>query len=210
MSQLEQDFSLFIGKNPEIEKCYQAGLINRRSLARFLINHNIGTNNQFQAIVAMLRRYKFKSNIKDVKNIFKDVKINIKDKITIINFDKDKELVKKLEKIIVTTDYDKGDTLKIVVGSSSISVFIDNEKEKKLNDLFDKFSVINKIQDLTEMSLIFPTKAMASKGILSTVTRELVINDITISELLTTNSELLIYLKEEYVMKAYEIIKKLK
>ena len=57
---------------------------------------------------------------------------------------------------------------------------------------------------------MFPDKAVDARGILSTITRELAVNDAVITELLTATPELLIYLKEEYVLKAYEIIKRLK
>ena len=56
---------------------------------------------------------------------------------------------------------------------------------------------------------MFPEEAIKEKGVLSTITKELTINDIVITELLTTTPELIIYLKEEYVLKAYEIIKRL-
>ena len=59
------------------------------------------------------------------------------------------------------------------------------------------------------MSLQFPNEAIDSKGILSTITRELDINDIIITELLTATPELLIYVKEDYVIKTYDILKNL-
>ena len=56
----------------------------------------------------------------------------------------------------------------------------------------------------------FPKNAIKTKGLLSTVTKQLSLNNIIISELLTASPELLIYLNEEYILKAYEIIKRLK
>lgn len=209
MSQIEQDFNSLLGKKPEIEKCYQQGLINRRSLARFLINKGIAKPTQLEAIIAMLRRYNFKEQEKESKDLFKDIKIQIKDKISILDFEKNKELLHKLERLIATTDYDKGDTLKIVVGGSSITIFIDQERERKLNNLFQKYKASNKFNNISEMSLTFPSKAIKTKGILSTITRELALNEITITEFLTAGPELLIYVKEEHVMKVYEIIKRL-
>ena len=56
---------------------------------------------------------------------------------------------------------------------------------------------------------MFPEESIREKGVLSTITRELTVNNIVITELLTASPELLIYLKEEYVLKAYEILKRL-
>ena len=209
MSQLEQTFGLFLNRHPEIETCYQAQLINRRSLARDFIRQGHAKPNQFDAVVAMLRRYPFKRLLKRDFTSFRTIRVNIKDKILILDFEKEKELLPKLQKLIAHTNYDKGDTLKIVVGSTSISVFIDEEKEGALKDVFEQFTLKHRYQHMSEISLLFSDKANESKGILSTLTKEFVMNEIAINELLTAGSELLLYLKEEHVLHAYEIIKRL-
>ncbi|MFH1276747.1 MAG: hypothetical protein ABIH82_06570 [Candidatus Woesearchaeota archaeon] len=209
MSQIEQDFRLYLSKNPEIETCYQKGLINRRSLARHLIKEGIAKGNQFEALVAMLRRFDFKYIKEKNKDLFKNTKINIKDKIIIFDFEKEKELVKKLDKLIANTNYDKGDTLKIVVGSSNIKVFVDQEKEEKIKEFLDSFKLKKKYKNISEVSMVFPDESINEKGVLSTVTKELTVNDINITELLTASPELLIYIDEKFVLKAYEVLKRL-
>ena len=209
MSQIEQKFRQFLSFKPEIEKCYQQGLINRRSLARYLIKKNIANSNQLEALIAMLRRFDFKDKAKESKNLFEDIKMNVKDNILILDFEKNKELLQKIQNLIVTINYDKGDTLKVVVGSSSITIFIDQVKENMLKNIFNNFKLEHKFEKISEISLLFSDKAIESKGVLSVVTRELSINDILITELLTSSSELLIYLKEDYVIKAYEVLKRL-
>ncbi len=209
MSQIEQNFRYFLGKHPEIEKCYQKGLINRRSLARHLIREGVAGKEQLEAVIAMLRRYPFSQSEPDPEDVFKSVKVRIRDGISILDFEKNKRLLNELQKVISHTDYDKGDTLKIVMGSSSIKVFIDTENERVLQRIFDNFRLKRRMESISEISLTFPEKAPLVKGILSTVTRELLLNDVIITELLTASPELLIYVKEDYVMKAYEIIKRL-
>lgn len=209
MSQIEQEFWQFLSKNPEIESSYASGLINRRSLARYLIKLGLAQGNQLEAVIAMLRRYQFQKIAQPQKNLFREMKINLKDKVMILNFEKRKELVQKLQQLIANVHYDRGDILKIVVGSSSIKVFVDEEQEKKVKEVLEPFKIKNKIDHLSEVSILFPEEAIKDKGILSVITKELAVNGIVISELLTASPELLIYLKEEYVLKAYEILKRL-
>ena len=208
MSQIEQEFRQFLSKNPELEICYQDGLINRRSLARYLIKQDIAKSNQLEAVIAMLRRFKFKEQ-KQTKDLFSKIKINIKDKIIILDFQKEKELIQKLHHLIESTNYDRGDTLKIVVGSCSVKVFLDEENEKKVKNIVVRFKLQNRLTNLSEISVMFPENAIKERGVLSTITKELSVNDIVISELLTASPELLIYLKEEFVLKAYDILKRL-
>lgn len=209
MSQIKQKIRQFLSKNPEIEKCIQNNLINRRSLARYLIKNGVASSNQLEAVIATLRRLEFKEYKKEEMTLFKKIKVRVKDNIIILDFEKDKKLIQELKKIIDATNYDKGETLKIVVGSSSIKVFLDEEKEPLVKDLTKSFNLRNKYTQISEISITFPEQAIDTKGILAFITRELYINDILISELLTASPELLIYLKEEHVLKAYEVIKRL-
>jgi mRNA-degrading endonuclease HigB of HigAB toxin-antitoxin module len=208
MSHIEQNFNQFLSKYPELEKCYNKGLINRRSLARYLIKNQIAKPNQLDAVIAMLRRYKF-NKTKEIKNIFPKTKIKIKDNIIILDFKKEKSLIKEIQYIINNTDYDNGDTLKIVIGSSSVKVFLDKENEDKLKNIINKYKLNNRLNNISEISIMFPEDVLKEKGIISTLTKELYINDISISEILTASPELLIYLNEEFVINTYDIIKRL-
>lgn len=210
MSQIEQDFRVFLSKNPEIENCYQQGLINRRSLARFLIENKIAKSNQTDAVIAMLRRFDFKDIKYEKSDLFKDIKINVKDNILILDFEKNKELIKKLSTLIANTNYEKGHTLKIVIGSSIVKIFIDKENKDLVENIVSNFKLNKEHKNISELSITFPKNAIKTKGLLSTITKQLALNNIIISELLTASPELLIYIKEEYILKAYEIIKRLK
>ncbi len=212
MSQIEQEFRQLLAAKPEIEKCYTEGLINRRALARYLIKKGIAEKNQMDATVAMLRRYEFsdeKKNQKECLDLFKHTRVTVKDKIAILDYKKDKTLMQKLQKIIAHTDYDKGETLKIVIGSQNITVFTDQKKLEQLKEVLEDYTLNHAEKNMSEISIIFPEETKKIKGTLSLLTKEFVLNDITITELLTASSELLIYLKEEYVLKAYELVRRL-
>ena len=208
MSQIEQNFREFLNKHPEIEKTYATGLINRRALARYLIKQNLAKNNQMEAVVAMLRRYPFERYRLDKFDIIKQIRISIKDKILILDFDKDKTLIKKLEHIISNIDYDKGETFKIVVGEGCVKVFVDEEKESLLKEIIEQFKC-RRLKNISEINILFPKKTDKVKGIISYITSELALNDINVTEFLTATPELLIYVEEKYVLKAYEVIKRM-
>ncbi len=208
MSQIEQSFRMLLSKQPEIEKAYVEGLINRRALARYLVKKGIVKSNQLEATIAMLRRFEFRKIGKESLDLLKKIKVSIKDRIAILDFEKDKELLHCLQQVLKHINYDQGDTLKIVVGSSSITLYIDDKKYHEVRDLVQAFPIKHKFVNISEVSVQFPKEAMYTKGVFSTITRELVMNDIIVTEMLTASSELLIYVKAEYVLKVYEILKR--
>ena len=59
-------------------------------------------------------------------------------------------------------------------------------------------------------NLIFPDEAPKIKGIIAYVTSELAINDTNIVEIITGRPELIVYVNESDLLKAYETIKRLK
>jgi hypothetical protein len=57
--------------------------------------------------------------------------------------------------------------------------------------------------------MMFPDAASETRGVLAVLTRELALNDVVLAELLTASPELLIYVRDEQVAKAYEIVRRL-
>jgi len=209
MSQIEQRLQTVLNQEPEIEKCYRKGLVNRRALARYLVRRGVATHGQLDAVVATIRRHDFAGEGREVRSLFDEVRVNLKDRILILDFEKEKELLRRLERTIAHIDYSRGDTLKVVVGTSSVKLFLDQAREKELSSVFDRTMIRERIDRVSEISLLFPGEAASTRAVLSFITRELSLNDIVISELLTASPELLIYVKDQYAAKAYEVVRRL-
>ncbi|NTV23106.1 MAG: hypothetical protein HGA85_01880 [Nanoarchaeota archaeon] len=204
MSQLEQNFREFLTKRPEIEKCYSEGLINRQALARYIIDNKLADTSQADATIAMLRRFQFRKPLAQA-DVFREMKTSIKDGLVIVNYQKSEELLHVLGKLFSQTNYTVSETLKIIVGTENVTIITDKAREPKLD-----FKVLHRLSEISEISLQFPKRAIDTKGVLSALTTELYMHDITISEFITASSELLLYVKEPLVIKAYEVIKMLK
>ncbi len=209
MSQIELRIRDLLGRHPEIEKCYQEGLVNRRALARYLIANGVGGPGDLDAVVASLRRYEFGDFEGRGPELFPAIRVTLKDRIMIVDFEKEKALLQDLQKIIGQFEYDRGDTLKFVVGTASIKLFVDQGKEAIVRSLLTRYKVRSRLDRLSEISMMFPEAATNTRGVLAVLTRELALNDVVLTELLTASPELLIYVRDEHVAEAYEIVRRL-
>ena len=83
MTQIDTKLMLqnFLSKNPDIRATRNKGLINRRSLAKYIIEKEGLSKNLFEAIVTGLRRFEFGKEADFNSELVKDVKISTKDKI---------------------------------------------------------------------------------------------------------------------------------
>ena len=106
-------------------------------------------------------------------------------------------------------NFNKNETLKIVLGSLSVKIFVDDYNIKKIENIFSK-NILNVYRNISELNLIFPEKVTKEKGHIAYLTSELAINDINIIELLTGKPELIFYVDESDLLKTYETIKRLK
>jgi len=207
VSQLEQRVRAVLGPHPEIEKCVRLGLVNRRALARHLVRQGVAEAGQIEAVVATLRRMDLGAESAGAARVFPEVRIGLKDRILILDFEKERALLQRLERLIPLIDYDRGDTLKIVVGTESLKLIIDQRREKAVRGLFERFRVRHRLEGISEISMMFPTTAVDTPGILAVLGREFLVRDVTVAELLTASPEMLIYLQDPYVPRAYEAVR---
>jgi len=209
MSELEQRFSSFIDRHPEIRAAQN--LLNVRAVARAFIKEENLQLKQIEAVVAMIRRFDIKPIISYTdQKIFSDIKISIKDEITILDYEKSNIILEKLKDIVSGINYNKNETLKVVVGSHSVKIIIDSSNTELVKQKLGKTNLLKKYSNISEISLLFSSKAIEEKGIIAYVTSELLLGGINIEEIITCTPELIIYVDEKQSLKTYEILKKIK
>ncbi len=207
MSQMELALEALLNRRPEIEKCYREGLINRRALARFLIDSGVARPDQFDAVVALLRRRDFGTGELEDREAFREVRLGLKDRILILDFEREKGLLGRIERLLAQVDVGRGETLKIVVGSATVKLVVDARKEGSVRHLLEPHRPQARLDEITEVSLLFPEPARDTRGILSWVTRELALRDVLIRELLTASPELLLYVGNDDVPSVLAVVR---
>ena len=211
MTQIDQIIGHFFNKNPDIKGARNKGLINRRALARYIIKQEKININKTEAIVSSLRRFeREKEDSKELFNLFKELKITTKDKISIISLEKSSQTIQKLQRILANINYAKNETLKIVDGFSSIKLFIDESNIKGIKELFSQKEIQKTYTKIAEITMTFPDTSIKTKGIVSYITTELNLNNINLIEILTSTPELILYLEDKDLLKAYDTINNLR
>ncbi len=210
MSQIEQRLGTFLSRRPEIAKCYRIGLVNRRALARYLLREGVAAPDQFESILAALRRHDYGSGVPSQRDVFRDVRIGLKDKIVIWDLEKDRALLERLGRLVSRVQSDRGDTLKIVVGTSAIKLVLDRKQEAEIRPLVEPVRLRERIDRLTEVSLMFPEEATRTPGVVAALTQELFVHDVLLTEILTASPELLLYVSDDQVTRAYEVVRGLR
>lgn len=209
MSELEQKFRSFLSRHPEVVAAKD--MLNIRALARsFVTEEGIGAG-KIEAAVAMIRRTEIVAPGQSTsKDILTGIRISMKDGIVILDYKRSREIVENLKLTVSEVDYDRNETLKIVVGSHTVKIIVDSVNSEMVKEKLGEETLRHEDSSVSETSLLFPASAHDEKGIVSYVTSQLVLNGVNIKEILTCTPELIVYVDEKQSLKAYEVFKRIK
>jgi aspartokinase len=208
MTQIQKEVDNYINKNIDIQRAIQNEIISIRKLAR-LIAKEIKTS-QTEAIVSAIRRYQKTnenpSSYKHALNIVKQSKISTKSDIVSLAVEKDNNLIKILPQLFKLINYNKSEVLRIIQAEESIKIIIDRSNFDKLTNLIPKDKIIHIEENLAEINLHLHQKATATSGIISVIFSELMINNINILEAMSCVPEMILFVREEELLKAYSVL----
>ncbi|MBI5391215.1 hypothetical protein HZB02_07030 [Candidatus Woesearchaeota archaeon] len=211
MSELEHAYHAFLLQHPEIKASLAQGLVNTRALARLFIKAKGYSLRQTEAVVAMIRRsppQKLQPGIN--LKVFAVMKVSTKDEIAILDYSKSRETVERIRNLGGLIEYDKNETLKVIIGAHTLKIIVDHTAAKKIKDALGKHDLRKQYEHISEISLLFPESAHEQRGIVAYVTSQLLMHGINLQEVLTCTPELLLYVDESQSLKTFEVCKRIK
>ena len=198
-----------LDNSPCIKRNMSCGLINTRALASYIIREK-QINGNVDAVISAIRRYKIEKYsdifIKAHNLILQTTDLSTRSNLTNIALIKDKEIQELIPRFFSVIEYPRGDVLRIIQADESIKVLINEKNLKKITDLIPKNKIITIDKDLAEINLHLDPNAKSTPGVIATITNELAINGVSIVEVLTCFPEMLWFVEQKELLKAYAIV----
>jgi len=184
------------------------GLINVRALARWIQVATPGETS-FDAILSAIRRYPIKQSSAKRENIGKMIlKLSLKNRIVVVSIRNQPELQLTIARFAGEVNYARGDSFRVVSGMDSVSVTIDSKNLSKLDSKLPKQAVLKKLGNLAEIVVDMASEDMP--GVISAITAELAMNDVSIIQLSTVGpGRIIILTNERDAMKAYQSLEEM-
>ena len=190
-------------------------LISHGNLAEQLkpeIEHELKKKVKDSAIVMALRRYE-----EELQNFDKKIgkfkfsgEIIMRTNIMDFNAVKSSSLLNKIKNIYNLVDFEKGDTLNIILGSNEVSIVANEKYKEKFSNFLKGEKILKKELDLVALSVIFDSKDFFNTpGVIFTTIRKLAWEQINIFEIVSTLTELTFILSKKDSMKAYNVLQEL-
>jgi hypothetical protein len=212
MTNLGQIIRDEIQTTPSIRQDLQKEIINIRALAKN-IKKKRSLSYSLDAIISAIRRYEetddFIKQFDDPAKLVTGSTLSSKNQICSILLEKNEEVLRTIPRIFERVEMMQHRILRFVHTQKSVKIFVDQNLLEQVTSLFPKNSVKTIQKDLGEIVIDLNEKSWGKPGILSLFASELYLNGINIQECLTCIPEIIFMVKEDKLMKAYEVLYKI-
>lgn len=198
-------------EKPYLHESLEKDLVNIMALSELIypeVKKELGEV-KVSAISMAIRRYieKTKSTSKKIK-LSKETSILVKSGLFEISVKKTQSLHKKLIRLYKFVDFEVGDTLNIIYGNYEVLVISNEKYEHKFIEALkgEKIKAINR--NMASISLKIPKEMINTPGFYYAVTKTLAMHNISIMDLVNTETEATFILNDKDIGKAYDVLKK--
>ena len=195
-----------------VEEALGNGIISIANLAEQMlpkIEKELGKKVKQAAVVMALRRYSEEIAEHRKKTIKSDFagEILLKTNICDFTFIKSQTLLTKLKTIYNLVNFERGDTLNVILGNNEVSIVINEKYAEKLTKFLSGEKIVNREKGLVALTIIFSGEEFFyTPGAIFNASRKLAWENINIYEIVSTMTELTFILNKKNSMKAYDVL----
>lgn len=200
-----------VDRSPFIHEMLINGILSFSNYASSIqgeVQKAYGKEVKSSAIVMALRRYAEElrkgNQKKNVGNV--EYGIVMKTNIFDLNLVRRDSFISKLGVLYGQISTEKGDFLNITLGSHEVSLAVSEKYRSLVNELAKDEDVLNKMDDLVALSLVFTGDFLQTPGIVYEAVRHLAWEQINVIEIVSTMNELTFVIKREDSMKAFDVL----
>ncbi|MPM41503.1 hypothetical protein SDC9_88158 [bioreactor metagenome] len=200
-----------VDKSPFIHEMLIKGILSFSNYAASIqdeVQKAYGKEVKASAIVMALRRYAEELKRASLKQDKRNVEYGIVMKTNIfdLNLVRRDSFISKLGSLYGQISTEKGDFLNITLGSHEVSLAVSEKYRQLVSELAKDEEVLNQMDDLVALSLVFTGDFLQTPGIVYEAVRHLAWEQINVIEIVSTMNELTFVIKREDSMKAFDVL----
>ena len=206
-----------VEKSPFIEEALADDLINVSSLARRLkpdIEKVLGKEVKEGAIIMAINRmepsYYHKVNI-GLKSFIKNLgDIIVRSNLDDFTFYNSETLINKKKKLLTVIDSEKELFCTFSQGVYETTIIVSSAISDKVEMIFENEKMLAHTSDLSSITIKLPKQNVEVSGLYYYIFKKLAWEGINIIEVISTTNEFTVVINDQYVDRAFSILKKLK
>lgn len=192
-----------------LKKDISRGIINMRSLAKYIITKN-KLNLSLDSVISAIRRYptapEKKHDTSGVYKLLKQAKIRTNTKMASISLKKNEATTLRIGEVLPKVNFEIGEVLRVLEGAKLFKLIIDKKSFDKMYNTFGKNNIIEADKNIGMIEITYPDVLKKTPGVFSAISIELAQNDISIIDALIISNEHIIIVNEKDLLKSFEIL----
>jgi len=198
-----------IGRQIFLQEAVNHEIVSYNKLARYLkpaIEEELKKEVKISAIVMALRRHAEKLEKMLVEPKFCYYIGTIKTDICYFILEESPTLLTKIQMLYPVIDFKKGGILNIIQGNFEIAIITNKKYKEELLDIFHDESIIDTVEGLVSISLTYSKEFLFTPGVLYDVVRFLAWENINITSVILTSTEMSIIIDQKNLMRCYKTL----
>jgi aspartokinase len=204
-----------VKQSPFLEEGLSSGIINLSSLARRIqpqIQKQLLKDIQPGAIIMALKRLesKLKGERLKITPILSNLgDITVRSNLINYTFENSSTLLGKQSALFSKIKTNQNSFLTITDGIYETSLFVSQNISNDLEKIFAGEKVKSKIENLSSITIIIPKQALRTSGVYYSILKSLAFEGINFIEVVSSYTELTVFLEEKDINKAFALLKEL-
>ncbi len=200
-----------IDKTPFIQEMLMQGILSCSNYAQLIlpqVSEACGKPVRQAAIIMAIRRYSEELRSRELvpKRYNVHYEIVMKTNIVDVNLVRRDSFIPKLGTLYENVSTEKGDFLNVSMGNHEVSLAVSEKYRKLLESVIEGEEILNRMEDLVALTLIFSGDFLQTPGIVYEAVRKLAWEDINMIEVVSTMNELTFVIKREDSMTAFSVL----
>ncbi len=189
-------------------RALEKGIISLKNLAAYLIRKE-GLAASADAVISAIRRYREEKPLEKTYErarqvVAKSESIKITTNITQLVLEKTSENQERLSRAFTLVAYEKGELLLIMEGEQSLKLLVNEKNAARIKEIFPSVRELN--TRIAQVNILLSEEAVRTPGIISLLSTELMMHGINLVELMSCVPEMLFFIKQEDVVRAYQVL----
>ncbi|MFH1101799.1 MAG: hypothetical protein V1726_07170 [Methanobacteriota archaeon] len=206
VSQIVKDI---IGRHLFLQEAINHEIISFNKLARYLkpeIEEELKKEIKTSAIVMALRRQSEKSEKLRVEPRFRYYLGTIKTDLCYVITEATPTVISKIQTLYPIIDFRKGGILNTIQGNYEIAIITNKKYKEDLLDALSDEHVLEVVDGLVSVSLTYSKEFLFTPGVLYDVVRFLTWENINITSIILTSTEMSIIIDQKNLMRCYKTL----
>jgi hypothetical protein len=198
-----------INTDISLKKDLSRNIINTRALAKHIISSQHLTAST-DSVISAIRRYQNSPQKKEdnysIFNLLKQARISIKTKMSglvLKRTDEVKTVLGRPDKILAYLEHE---IIRIIEGKETLILIFDQKNLEKITNLFSKKVIMKINKHIGMIEINYPLSLEKTPGVFNIISSELAENNISIMDAVITSGEHIIIIKEDDLLKGFEVI----